>query len=79
MWWRRRKQHEEVDTDHRDDSTQVWLRRPSGIEALTGQEALPVVGDDVGEIYPDELDPDWVDPGTAEDAAETQPSEPGEH
>jgi hypothetical protein len=85
MWWRRRKQPEEVDPEHRDDGTQVWLRRPSGIEAITGQfhEAGPVVGDEPGQIYPDEIDPDWADSGTdpetSEDADEPSPSEPADH
>jgi hypothetical protein len=43
------------------------LRRPDPTEAVFGQFSQTLdVGRGNGEVYPDEIDPEWADPTTAE-------------
>lgn len=66
MWWRRKPASEEPRSTP-DDGRQVRLRRTHPIEAVTLQfgDWSPVVGDEPGQVYEDEIDPDWRDHETA--------------
>jgi hypothetical protein len=50
------------------DRAQYWPRTPSGLDALSGRlpGPQPVDGEGKTEVYPDEIDPEWADPDTAE-------------
>jgi hypothetical protein len=65
--WRRRRSESPKATRDPTDGRQVWLRTPNPLDAVTGQfpSPDPRAGND-GEIYPDEIDPAWRDPETAE-------------
>lgn len=47
---------------------QLWTRHPSALDALSGRlpDPEPVDDEDKSQIYPDEIDPEWADPDTAE-------------
>jgi len=51
------------------DHAQFWARTPGPLDAMTGQfpGPEPVQGKDKSEVYPDEIDPEWADPDTADD------------
>lgn len=50
------------------DRAQYWQRKPGGLDALSGRLPSPQPDDGEGktEVYPDEIDPEWADPDTAE-------------
>lgn len=76
MWWRRKADRRKPERPP-GYGRQIWLRRTNPIEAITGQygDWEPVVGDEPGQVYDDEIDPAWRDPETAADGvAEQRPS-----
>jgi hypothetical protein len=62
----RRKKRDEKERS--DSGRQYWARRPSPLDALSLQlpDPQPADGEDKTEVYPDEIDPEWSDPDTAE-------------
>ena len=65
--WRRKRARSSGAKRAPTDGRQVWLRTPNPLDAVTGQFPSPDPGDgNDGEIYPDEIDPAWRDPETAE-------------
>ncbi len=67
MLWRRTKRA--GTRSGRTPTRQFWTRRPSPTEAVTGY--IPDLGfvdrDKAGQIYADEIDPGWADPGPGND------------
>ena len=69
-WWRRQSRERS-----RRPLRQYWTRTPRPTDALTGYVpgGLGLVDrDEPGEVFADEIDPAWADPGSA--AAEDEPN-----
>jgi hypothetical protein len=67
VFWRKKRKPKEPPSDSAADA-QIWTREPSALDALSGRLPDPErVGDqDKSDVYPDEIDPEWADPDTAE-------------
>ena len=66
MFWRRKKSNAEKRGEDPSDKLQHWERDPSPLDAVAGRGAMPDTGKGTGEVYPDEIDPEWRDPESAE-------------
>ena len=56
-----------------DSARQLWQRNPKGLDVITGitPQVEPVKDDNPGEIYADEIDPEWSDTSPAEPSGDS--------
>lgn len=66
--FRRKKRDSKTQQDDPSADAQVWTRQPGALDALSGRlpDPEPDDGKDKNRIYPDEIDPEWADPDSAD-------------
>jgi hypothetical protein len=67
MLWRRKKRDANKRHDDPAEKRQYWDRNPQPLDAMTNSGGVPDIGSGPGEVYPDEIDPEWRGPQSAED------------